>query len=147
MLPVNFFHRPLISDAICERQRSARSDRRRGHTSLRSAGTAGVRQREWDCGDGDKCKQDKCASKNLRFDRRVSLFFHRVVPVKSGLLACSIPAPALQGEAGEKWKSLRKAEGGLALEAVRIACARVLPIVEKPPFFVSWNPRWLIVDF
>ena len=23
----------------------------------------------------------------------------------------------------------------------------VLPIVEKPPFFVSWNPRWLIVDF
>jgi len=23
----------------------------------------------------------------------------------------------------------------------------LLPIVEKPPFFVSWNLRWLIVDF
>jgi hypothetical protein len=76
MLPVNFFDRPLISDAIRERQRSVRSDCRRGHTSLRSPATAGLRQREWDCADGDKCKQDKCASKNLRFDRRVNLFFH-----------------------------------------------------------------------
>ena len=33
------------------------------------------------------------------------------------------------------------------LEALRIGHARVLPIVEKPPFFVSWNPRCLIVDF
>jgi len=34
-----------------------------------------------------------------------------------------------------------------ALEVVRIGSVRVLPIVEKPPFSVSWNPRWLIVDF
>ena len=34
-----------------------------------------------------------------------------------------------------------------ALEVVRIGLAWVLSIVEKPLFFVSWNPRWLIVDF
>jgi hypothetical protein len=44
----------LIGNAICERQRSVRSDRRRGHTSLRSPVTAGLRQREGDCADGDK---------------------------------------------------------------------------------------------
>jgi hypothetical protein len=76
MLPVNFFDRSLISDAIRERQRSVRSHRRRGHTSLGSPATAGLRQREWDRANRQQQKQVKGASKNLRFDRRVNLFFH-----------------------------------------------------------------------
>jgi hypothetical protein len=88
MLPVNFFDRSLISDAIRERQRSVRSHRRRGHTSLGSPAAAGLRQREWDRANRQQQKQVKGASKNLRFDRRVNLFFHffgpsRVVPVES----------------------------------------------------------------
>jgi hypothetical protein len=37
-----------------------------------------MRQREGDRGDGDRCKQDECASNNLRFNGGI-LFFHSVV--------------------------------------------------------------------
>jgi hypothetical protein len=51
-------------------------DRCFAHAWLGSAATARLRQREWNCADGQKQKQIKCASNNVSFNGGINLFFH-----------------------------------------------------------------------
>ena len=52
--------------------------RRRSECSLVRTSRISLRQRKWDCADGNKQKQEECASKKMRFQRGVNLFFHSV---------------------------------------------------------------------
>jgi hypothetical protein len=52
------------------------SNGRTGGTSIGSAATARLRQREWYGADGHKQKQVECASDKMRFGGGINLLFH-----------------------------------------------------------------------